>query len=134
MINMVPLLISVVVLVCAGVVFNELAWFLFYPVFISVFFLILFGFSLKRPPNLIERMAITMGETSSPQLTRYTIKVAWVWCTFFLLNAILALYTATVASIEVWTLYNGLISYFIMGVIFTVEYIVRPKNSPSSEL
>jgi uncharacterized membrane protein len=54
----------------------------------------------------------------------YTRKVTLVWCAFFIMNAATALYTCF-ESIEIWTLYNGLISYLLAGSLFAGEWIVR---------
>jgi uncharacterized membrane protein len=43
---------------------------------------------------------------------------------FFIFNGIVAALTIS-ASDAVWALYNGLISYIIMGILFAGEYIVR---------
>ena len=44
---------------------------------------------------------------------------------FFLFNATVAAITTFYATLEVWTLYNGLIGYVLMGLIFIIEYAVR---------
>jgi uncharacterized membrane protein len=45
----------------------------------------------------------------------------------FVLNGSLALYTAVAADIEVWALYNGVIAYVLMGLLFAGEYLVRRR-------
>jgi uncharacterized membrane protein len=37
----------------------------------------------------------------------------------------MALYTALFTSMATWTLYNGLIAYLLMGLLFAGEYLVR---------
>jgi uncharacterized membrane protein len=51
--------------------------------------------------------------------------VTQVWCLFFLCNGGVALYTALYSSLAFWTLYNGLIAYVLMGLVFAIEYGVR---------
>ena len=56
---------------------------------------------------------------------RYTRTVTWVWCGFFAVNAGIALWTALATSLETWALYNGLISYGLMGLLLGGELLVR---------
>ena len=51
--------------------------------------------------------------------------VTWAWCGFFILNGAIASWTALYASLATWTLYNGAISYGLIAVMFTGEWLVR---------
>jgi uncharacterized membrane protein len=51
--------------------------------------------------------------------------VTQVWCIFFAVNGALALVTALWASAATWSLYNGVIAYLLMGLLFAGEYGVR---------
>ena len=65
---------------------------------------------------------------------RYCRKVCIAWCLFFILNAGISAFTALKCSDAVWSLYNGGISYALMGLMFAVEYIIRiqvNKKMPS---
>lgn len=96
----------------------------FYPVLVSAVLLAVFGYSLWRPPSMIERFARLQQADLPEQAIPYTRKVTWVWCGFFVLNGTIA--TATVfASDQVWALYNGLLSYILMGILLAGEYLVR---------
>ena len=98
-----------------------------YPVLVNFSLLAIFAISLKYPPTFIEKLA----RLTTPELpesgVQYTKKVTKVWCAFFIFNGSVAGYTALFSSIENWALYNGLISYLLMGLIFAVEFIVRQK-------
>lgn len=95
-----------------------------YPVLVSGVMLAVFGFSLWRPPSMIERFARLQHSDLPAQAIPYTRKVTWVWCGFFVLNGAIA--TATVfASEQVWALYNGLLSYILIGLLLAGEYLVR---------
>jgi uncharacterized membrane protein len=97
----------------------------FYPVFMNAAMLAAFGASLFVGQSMIERLA-RIAEPDLPEAgVRYTRKVTWVWCGFLLLNGLVALWTALYASLEVWTLYNGLIAYLLMGALFGGEFLVR---------
>lgn len=96
-----------------------------YPVAVNAGLLCWFGWSLFRPPTVIERIA----RATDPELPEYAIpytrKVTLAWCLFFLFNGLLALYTSLYSSLQAWTLYNGLIAYLLMGVLLVTEYLVR---------
>lgn len=99
----------------------------FYPVAINVGMLALFGASLMRPPSMVERFA-RLGEPDlSPDALRYTRRVTQVWCLFFVANGSVSLITAVAASRELWSLYNGLISYLLMAVLFGGEWLCRRR-------
>ena len=56
---------------------------------------------------------------------RYTRAVTWVWCGFFAVNGAIATWTALYADWPLWTLYNGLIAYIAIAVLFAGEMLVR---------
>ncbi len=99
-----------------------------YPVLVNLVLLGVFGFSLWRPPSVIERFARLQYQLKKQQLPAhvpaYTRRVTWVWCSFFAANACVALVTAF-ASDRVWALYNGLIAYLLMALLMGGEYLVR---------
>ena len=98
-----------------------------YPVLISTSFLIVFFSSLYSKQSAIERIARIKEPDLPPKAVNYTRRVTQVWSVFFLINGGIALYLAIYGSTEMWTLYNGLISYLIMAMIFSVEFVVRQK-------
>jgi uncharacterized membrane protein len=96
-----------------------------YPVLVNGVMLGVFGYSLLSPPSLIERIA-RMKEPGLPAAAvGYTRRVTQVWCVFFFLNGSIALATALWASPAIWSLYNGVIAYGLMGTLFGAEYLVR---------
>ena len=98
-----------------------------YPVFVNLAMLGYFGWSLIFPPSVVERIARISEPNLPSQAVVYTARVTLTWCIFFLINGTLALYTALWSSLEVWTLYNGLIAYLAMGLLFSVEYFIRQR-------
>jgi uncharacterized membrane protein len=98
-----------------------------YPASISASMLILFGATLLRPPTMVERFARLRDPELSPTAVRYTRHVTEVWCLFFVFNGALAAYTALAASREAWALYNGFITYLLMGVLLAGERAVRRR-------
>ena len=108
-----------------GVISNSLLMIKLYPVLISTLMLGVFGYSLLYPPTVIERLARITEPDLPAEAVIYIRKVTVVWCIFFTLNALVALWTVLFASMAVWTFYNGLLSYLLMGLLFAVEFVVR---------
>lgn len=106
-------------------VFNKEIFVKLYPFFMSMIMLTAFAYTLKKKPSMIERLAKLMPTPPPPEATPYLNKVTIVWCAFFLINGIISLYSAFFASTETWTLYNGFLSYMVMGVIFVGEFAIR---------
>ena len=122
----------VLVLVCALVAFgaDNILFVKFYPVLVNLSLLSFFGFTLWRPPSFAFRMARLHDKSleKSPSfkaVERYCRKVTVAWCIFFIVNGSIAAFTVFVGSDKIWSLYNGLISYILIGIFFTVEYLVR---------
>lgn len=122
---------SIFTLIFAAVVcllsfyYRELLYLKFYPVCINVLFLTLFSYSLAYPPTMIERFARLSHKNLDQMAIIYLRKVTMIWCGFFIINGAIAAYTALFASVEIWTLYNGLISYILMGGLFLGEMLYR---------
>lgn len=104
---------------------NETIYLRLYPVCINALMLALFAASVARPPTFVERLIRLRKPDMPPWAVRYARKVTLAWCGFFLINGAIALYTCFWTSLEVWTLYNGLISYILIGLMFAGEYPVR---------
>jgi uncharacterized membrane protein len=98
-----------------------------YPVFMNVVMLISFVVSLIHPPSIIERFARIMEPDLPPSGVAYTRRVTIVWSAFFVINGSIALWTALRGSWAVWSLYNGVVAYALMGLLFVVEYGVRQR-------
>ena len=96
-----------------------------YPVLVNGALSGLFAYSLLVPPSIIERWARLREADLPARVISYTRRVTQVWCVFFAVNGAAALITALWASSAVWTLYNGLIAYLLMGLLFAGEYCVR---------
>lgn len=98
---------------------------LFYPVWISTGLLLLFSWSLWYPPTVIERLAVLMEGPLDHKGITYTRKVTQVWCVFFLINGAIACFTALWGNWDLWLLYNGGISYGLMGLLMLIEWRIR---------
>lgn len=106
---------------------NEPGMLLAYPVFVSLLFLCVFAHSLARPPTVVERLARLQDPRLPPRGVAYTRKVTLAWCVFFIANASLSAGTAWHGDPWVWSLYNGVVSYALMGMLMAGEMLVRRK-------
>ena len=94
---------------------------------VSLALLCLFGWSLTRPMSLVERLARLQDPALPPVAIGYTRRVTQVWCGFFVINGALAAFTIWHGDLALWSLYNGLISYALMGGLMGAEYLVRRR-------
>jgi uncharacterized membrane protein len=96
-----------------------------YPLLMNVIMLLLFSYTLLFPPSFAERIA-RLSEPDLPAVAvLYTRRVTQVWCLFFILNGSISLITTLWATPAVWSLYNGVIAYIMMGLLFGGEYLIR---------
>ncbi|OOF83721.1 hypothetical protein BKG93_09375 [Rodentibacter ratti] len=96
-----------------------------YPIIINSLILVLFGASLWQKQTIIERFARMQTPNLSEQGVRYTRKVTWIWCVFFIFNIAISAITIYFNLFDYWALYNGFISYLFMGILMAGEWIVR---------
>lgn len=122
--------ISGVVLTLLGMIFKDEGWFTFYPVMVNLFMLIVFVTSLFQKQSIIERLARLQDPNLPDTAILYTRKVTVVWSVFFVINGLTSL-TTCFLTMEIWTLYNGLISYLLMGTLFSIEFIIRKRVQTS---
>lgn len=136
-----PLLSSALLLVAGLFCFftqNEI-FLKLYSVVVSATFLVIFGSTLFLEPTIIFRFATLadksiIGSSYENQVKNYSRKVTIIWCCFFILNGTISVLTAFSEKIfsispdtanTIWSVYNGGISYVLMGLLFICEYIVR---------
>lgn len=117
-------------ILCGGLslILKDHAWLKMYPVFMSVGAGIIFASTLIKPPSMIERFARLVEPDLPESGVIWTKKVTVVWCIFFVLNAAIALSTVLFAPMRVWVIYNGFISYILMGILFLGEFILRKRH------
>ena len=116
---------AALLLAAAAVWANALLPLKLYPVLVNAALLAAFAWSLASPPSMVERMARLTEPDLPPEAIAYTRTVTQVWCGFFVVNGSIALGTALWATQAVWSLYNGVIAYVLMGLLFAGEYLVR---------
>jgi uncharacterized membrane protein len=98
-----------------------------YPVVMSLAACGAFASTLFQPPSLVERIARLREPDLPPRGVRYTRHVTQVWVGFLAANAAVAAATVAWGSLAQWTLWNGLLSYLLMGALFAGEMVVRRR-------
>lgn len=121
---MLPIVVGIA-LTAGSFIAKQNEWLLYYPVVINLTMLALFGYSLKQGPSMIERLARLKEPDLPDEAITYLNKVTLIWCGLFVFNGCMALYTALYTSIEIWTLYNGLIAYLLIGTLLGGEWLYR---------
>jgi uncharacterized membrane protein len=118
--------LGVILLCLLSACFNQSQVMLYLPVLISVNLLISFVYTLFRPPSMAAIFAQrATAMTFNAEQLQYCRLVTFIWVIFFVLNGAVAGLTACCAALEVWSLYNGLIAYGAMGLLFTTELFYR---------
>ena len=117
-----------------------------YPLLMNFLFLAAFGSTCFIPPTMIFRFATMQdrsikGSLSEKRVEAYCRKVTIAWCVFFIGNGSIAAWTIFFGSDAQWSVYNGGISYILMGIFFMGELIIRkmvqkkmPRAIPFSAL
>ncbi|EIY5094882.1 hypothetical protein ACOI6Z_17255 [Klebsiella sp. C239] len=100
---------------------------LFYPVVVNSVMLAVFGGSLWSRMPIIERLARLREPDLPERAVRYTRRVTQIWCAFFIINGGIALFTALYGNLSLWTAWNGMISYLLMGTLMAGEWLVRQR-------
>ena len=120
-------LISVGVIIMVLIsIFRDPIFLRLYPVLMTILMLGVFFSSLFFPPSIIETFArLGFKNKEMPKyVVEYSRNVTKVWCLFFVFNCVVSIYTVF-ASLDVWTLYNGLISYLLIGGLVASEFAYR---------
>ena len=97
---------------------------LYYPVLVNAILCVTFGWSLRTGDPLLLRIVRARGIAVSEHGLRYLSRLTFVWALFFAMNALVALWTTT-QTLKTWTLYNGLISYVLVGTLMLCEWPYR---------
>lgn len=106
---------------------SEYQLLLYYPVMVNSILLTIFAYSLKHTPTIIERFARIKHHNLSTAQIHYTRNVTIFWCYFFVFNGSISLFTCLIDDLQWWTLYNGAISYCLIGLCMGGEWLLRQK-------
>jgi uncharacterized membrane protein len=127
------LLPAIAVAFCAFIAFSgDARWLRAYPVLVNGAMFAVFAASLYRGTPVIERFARLRHPELPPHAVAYTRRVTQVWTAFFAFNGLVSAALSLWAPWHWWTLYNGIISYVLIGLLMAGEWLVRPSPGKSA--
>ncbi len=96
----------------------------FYPVLMNFLFFCIFFCSLFAKETVIQKIArLTDGSLNEPIKT-YTKNLTYIWIFFLFVNFSISVYSLFLSD-KFWMLYNGFVSYLLIGTVFIIEFTVR---------
>ncbi len=104
--------------------FTDWIFFKFYPPIVNLGLFIIFFSSIFQKQTVIQKLALSMEPDAKPWVLDYTRKLTYIWSVFMFLNFLISAATIFMSK-EIWALYNGIISYILVGLLFGVEYTIR---------
>lgn len=104
---------------------QEPQWLLWYPVVVNLALLLTFAASLCWPPTTIERLARLRDPQLPAEARPYLRRLTAIWCLFFIANGAIASATVVSGDLALWTFYNGLIAYLLIGTLVVGEWLYR---------
>lgn len=96
----------------------------FYPPICNFIIFIIFFSSIFSRETIIQKFARMCGDKLDKPAWNYTKNITYIWCVFTFINLLISIWTIFLSD-KIWILYNGCISYILVGLLFGIEYIVR---------
>lgn len=118
--------LSILITLCVVLVFyiKRFIFLKFYPPLCNGFVFIVFFISLFTKETVIQKIAKACGDRLDKPAWIYTRNLTYIWCFFMFINLLISTWTIF-QSDKIWILYNGCISYILIGALFGGEYVVR---------
>ncbi len=117
-----PMMITLMVIACVH--FTKIGALKIYPSFVNFMCFMLFFTSLFAKETIIQKFArMADGELSEPVL-KYTRNLTYIWVVFIFCNFWISVVTIFLPE-KIWMVYNGCVSYTLMGIFFAIEYPIR---------
>lgn len=121
---MLPVLLVFAIYAIVTAVLDSTRMVLYYPALVSFVMGFVFAYSLRDEEPLLLRLVNARGMITSQYTAGYLFWLTGMWAIFFVLNGLVSIWTSSI-SLRVWTLYNGLISYFIVAILIAGEWLYR---------
>ena len=121
-----PVLLVFLGYAIATTILDSALMLLIYPALVNFVLCAVFANSLRYEEPLLLRIVRARGFVISKYTPRYLYRLTALWAGFFALNGLISIWTSTL-SLEAWTLYNGLISYFIVAILIGGELLFRRR-------
>lgn len=98
------------------------------PVLVNVALFAAFGRTLLSGPTMVETFARLRVPDLPEDEVRYCRGVTQIWCVFFAVNAGISLWLVLAGDVWLWTLYTGFVAYVLVGLLFSVEFLIRARR------
>lgn len=121
-----PLILLLFAYAIGATIYGRTEALLYYPVLVNLMLCVIFAVSVRSDEPLLLRVVRSRGEKLSEHAPPYLKRLTGVWAGFFAVNASISLWTTT-ATLEIWTLYNGLIAYVLIAVLICAEWLYRGR-------
>jgi uncharacterized membrane protein len=100
-----------------------------YPALADAAYLTIFTTSLFMPPPLVSHFITIIDKKIKERIAKekfdvYCRQATIVWCVFFFIDGLIALWTVFWVSDFAWGVYNGGVTYAVMALIFAGDYII----------
>lgn len=96
----------------------------YYPVCMNFFFFSLFTITAFQKETLIQKIAKKIDGDLTEDFEDYTRKLSYIWILVTFTNFVMSFSTLFLSD-KIWALYNGCISYFLIGLVLMVEFPIR---------
>ena len=97
-----------------------------YPVIMNFCICLIFFSSLFDKETVIQKFARISegGGELHPKTKDYTKNLTYIWCIYLLIQFFASVATLFLSD-KIWMIFNGCVSYILLGLFFAIEYIVR---------
>lgn len=123
--NQAFVLISIAAIFGLAIILNRASLALYTPVLINLGLLLSFGSTLIIGPPIVEIFARKHVKSLSEIEVKYCRNVTVLWSAFFIINGSISFIISATGNIDYWILYNGFVSYIMIGLIFFIEMTYR---------
>jgi uncharacterized membrane protein len=107
--------------------FNQDIFLKLYPVLMNASVFTIFWLSLYKTPLITQFAKKLQKQPLNEYAIKYTKNATLAWTIFMAVNTVISFITVFLSD-EIWALYNGFISYILIGTMMLIEYIIRKRN------
>ena len=120
--SLVPIVFTLAIIGCFY--YTRQASLKLYPVLMNFVFFMIFFISSFQEETVIQKIAQKLDGDLTEEITAYTRNLTYIWVVITFINLLISFLTLFMSN-RIWALYNGMISYFIIGLTFAIEYPIR---------
>ena len=118
--------LPIIITLCIVLIFSiqRFVFLKFYPPICNFCIFMTFFTSLFMKETIIQKFAQMSGDKLEGGARIYTRNITYIWAAFTFINFLISVWTIFLPE-KYWIMYNGCISYILVGLLFGVEYTVR---------